>query len=112
MKLTKDDFVLEYPFEDEGNETFPRQKVIEQILKNQEDAEKWREFDKKWGYNVIHFVKNQEIVERLKKRIKECYEWRRKYKEKNYPTDDDRNLLYMQNDIIFELQKILGEENE
>ena len=88
MKLTKNDFVLEYPFEDECNETFPREDVIEQILKNQEDAEKWNQ--------TLEDTTPHEVYERLKKRIEEIKR-----------TELDEKYSW----ALMELQKILkGEE--
>lgn len=120
MKLTKDDF-HEWDERNIPNELIidsnnPKE-LADQILKNQADAEEWNEYKGIFD-NMQQFVswldervKENKIVERLKKRIEECWEWRKQYKKKPNPTDDDRDLLYLHNDIIFELQKILGEKN-
>ena len=94
MKLIKDD---------SGNNGFSLKahlerckvnpKEIEQILKNQEDAEKWNELVKT-SYTTDHVVNNEKIVERLKKRIEVC-----KLPENN----EDQEVLEA-------LQKILGEK--
>ena len=52
-----------------GHDFTDDDKIYQQILKNQEDAEKYREFCK---YQLIDLqIKNGEIVERLKQRIEE-----------------------------------------
>ena len=91
-----------------------------EILKNQEDAEKlrnWAEFRKKYyskEYNdevtagLTILKKNDEIVERLKKRIKEI--------KIPYNTEPKKEIdvgeLSVRTDLYLmqELQKILGEE--
>ena len=63
MKLTKDD-IKDFP--DLG---YMPSDVIEQILKNQEDAGKWNTFG-----SLASATRNDKIVERLKKRIEEYHE--------------------------------------
>jgi CII-binding regulator of phage lambda lysogenization HflD len=80
MKLTKDDFSRlktkdgDYMYLDNYNPL----EMIDQILKNQEDAEKWRkqkidvsDYVTK-GLKLPKHLQNEKIVERLKKRIEEC----------------------------------------
>jgi len=92
MKLTKTD--LHY--------AKLRTDWIEQILKNQEDAEKWRENCNLAWYQDTS--KNKEIVSRLKKRIEEV----RGILIKSYPDGD-----YVSSPMaghLMGLQKILGED--
>lgn len=89
MKLTKDDFQEPHGFSvDEVN----------QILKNQEDAEKWnRSWSNPMNYQYAEVQKAFQTVERLKKRIEEI-------------NDEfaDSTQEFMQNKVfIIELQKIL-----
>jgi len=67
---------------------------IEQILKNQEDAERYRELPA----DYLVYWEHKEIVERLKKRIEDI---------KPMTASD-----YLKLDLEEELQKILGEDNE
>jgi len=118
MKLTKDDFDIGYVDEIDGSppEYYKRSKpdiiikeskiTVEQILKNQEDAEKW---------NRLHTITRQapekrrpdyndmKIVERLKKRIEELEEIRSEI-NMDFPLEpyEEKTL-----DILQELQKIL-----
>ena len=106
MKLTKDDF----SFTNSGNIIIEVMGVSldqarNEILKNQEDAEKWRKHskNKESGEDYVaipkklqeQLFKESEIVERLKKRIEEI---------EKQPMPELEHLNYK------ELQKILGEE--
>jgi len=112
MTLTKDDFIIGHVDDTDGfsPEHYKGRKpdtiiieskiTVDQILKNQEDAEKYREFCK---YQLIDLqIKNGEIVERLKERIEFWASEERKEGE-NW---DHLNT----SDIVNELQKILGDK--
>ena len=96
MKLTKDDLWiiannLEYGSHDAIEEY---RKLIPQILKNQEKAEK---YDKHWCVTAVDFEDYKKIVERLKKRIEEL---------KQEGLNDVKKRANAYNKCI-ELQKIL-----
>ena len=113
MKLTKDDFVMDgnppkhlmIPINQEQSADSIRRKLLkvkEQILKNQEDAEKYRKLPKmvtiQGRYNE-KYIESEKIVERLKKRI-----------EENKKTGAVVMLGTSEWSLEEELQKILGEE--
>jgi len=92
MKLTKDDFAELKDGRVWIDKTITKQER-DQILKNQEDAEKYRNQPE----IVTLTLKYREIVERLKKRIKEC--------------DYNKDYNVFETDLQKELQKIIGEGN-
>lgn len=104
MKLTEDDKVVSAFFvhiNDDGFGLFlshnkeKAEKKLQQILRNQEDAEKWQGYEKMCSSGIIHedgIYKLQQIKNRLKKRIEEI------------EIDVDTKKLW----IVIELQKILG----
>jgi len=99
MKLTKDE--LEKILK--GDYSIDKSQFIELSLKNQEDAEKWNDLQ---GYTAVEpqrmeaYLKSDEIVELLKKRIKEL-ELETKFRHPN------GTICLV---ALEELQKILGEE--
>jgi len=94
MMLTKDEdkWISHYNLPDD---------IVDKILKNQEDAEKWNEIKTQFGVSRIDkHLNDEKIVERLKKRLKS----RQDYEE---PIDPDKFC----NDILIEeLQKILKDK--
>ena len=86
MKLTKDDF-----------DTYSMSETMkEQIIKNQEDAEKWNSM----SVDGINITKLWYVWDRLKKRIEEVEN------EKTFLSSDESRKYT----ILRELQKILGEK--
>jgi len=98
-KLTKDDLNL---IIEQGYLLRPE---AEQILKNQEDAEKWNQREQRLlsaSRNAPYKKQpNDYIIERLKERIEELNP-----KTKTYMEDMTEHQFH----ILEELQKILGEE--
>ncbi len=93
MKLTKDDFE-QYGQRMRIKETWFKMSEVEEILKNQEDAEKYQKFIESHSIEVLKCLDTyHEIVERLKKLI-EDKKW------------------YGRDATVEELQKTLGESDE
>ena len=92
------------------------QEVWNQILENQSDAEKYREdFNGLTAKNIGEWqniqIKYIELVERLKKRIEELENYKdgKGVLTKNKP-DSKFTLTDISDEILQELQKILGEK--
>jgi len=104
MKLTKDDFDIivddakrdiTYVYIHKTISSFSTKtsnEIIEQILKNQEKAEKYDKFYTS-PYHLNYMKKNEEIVERLKKLL-------------------NSSVKRTQSQLYQELQKILGDKHE
>jgi len=106
MKLTKDDFIKDENGTYHYNFSWLESQVDE-ILKNQEKAEKWDKSNQVVQYsgNTIRKYHNAvETVERLKKRIKSITcEALSENEEMNFTTEEYNGWMKR------ELQKILGE---
>jgi len=112
-KLTDDDLFTTNELEAYSLPTWK----IEQILKNQEDAEKYNN----WNSTYPDYFQMKEIVERLKKRIEEIKEDRKKANTIKIDSDTSWGLLSTERlyidtgglkilDSLGDLQKILGDE--
>jgi len=97
MKLTKTGLQM---FQEEGSLVKMTDELIDEILKNQEDAEKLEDACNDAAMQLMRAQKAEAIVSRLKKRIEELQDH----------TTFSGHSVFKEYQVREELQKILGEE--